>query len=117
MLHTNITRNAAGHLCFAGFDTLELAKEFGTPAYLLDGLRLRDNCRKYTESMHRAFGPDSQPFYASKALCFAGIYPILDDKVPLEVAMQADFAAANVEKTVKNLHISQIFRTFAGSNK
>ena len=79
MLHTNITRNAAGHLCFAGFDTLELAKEFGTPAYLLDGLRLRDNCRKYTESMHRAFGPDSQPFYASKALCFAGIYPILKE--------------------------------------
>lgn len=48
---------------------------------------------------------------------FAGIYPILEEKVPLEVAMQADFAAANVEKTVKNLHISQIFRTFAGSNK
>ena len=48
---------------------------------------------------------------------FAGIYSILEEKVPLEVAMQADFAAANVEKTVKNLHISQIFRTFAGSNK
>lgn len=48
---------------------------------------------------------------------FAGIYPILEEKVPLEMAMQADFAAANVEKTVKNLHISQIFRTFAGSNK
>ena len=31
---------------------------------------------------------------------FAGIYPILDEKVPLEVAMQRDFAMSNVSKTV-----------------
>lgn len=31
---------------------------------------------------------------------FDGIYPILDEKVPLEVAMQRDFAMSNVSKTV-----------------
>ncbi len=31
---------------------------------------------------------------------FAGIYPILEEKVPLEVAMQHDFASANVTNTV-----------------
>ena len=31
---------------------------------------------------------------------FAGIYPILEEKVPLEVAMQRDFAMGNVSKTV-----------------
>lgn len=31
---------------------------------------------------------------------FAGIYPILEEKVPLEVAMQRDFAMGNVTKTV-----------------
>jgi hypothetical protein len=31
---------------------------------------------------------------------FAGIYPILEEKVPLEVAMQRDFAMDNVRKTV-----------------
>ena len=31
---------------------------------------------------------------------FAGIYPILEEKVPLEVAMQRDFAMSNVTKTV-----------------
>ena len=31
---------------------------------------------------------------------FAGIYPILEEKVPLEVAMQRDFASANVTRTV-----------------
>ena len=30
---------------------------------------------------------------------FAGVYPILGEKVPLEVAMQPDFAATNVENT------------------
>ena len=37
---------------------------------------------------------------------FAGIYPILEEKVPLEVAMRPDIAAANVEKTVARI-ISQ----------
>jgi glycerate kinase len=34
---------------------------------------------------------------------FAGIYPILEEKVPLEIAMQSNFAASNVEKTVKKI--------------
>jgi len=41
---------------------------------------------------------------------FAGVYPIMENEMPLAVAMQSDFAAANVEKTIKkivtNLHIS-----------
>ena len=37
---------------------------------------------------------------------FAGIYPILEEKVPLEIAMRPDIAAANVEKTVARI-ISQ----------
>jgi glycerate kinase len=31
---------------------------------------------------------------------FAGIYPILEEKVPLEIAMQRDFAMSNVTKTI-----------------
>jgi glycerate kinase len=31
---------------------------------------------------------------------FAGIYPILEEKVPLELAMQRDFAMENVQKTL-----------------
>ena len=31
---------------------------------------------------------------------FAGIYPILEERVPLEIAMQRDFAMSNVMKTV-----------------
>ena len=34
---------------------------------------------------------------------FAGIYPILEEKVPLEIAMQRDFAMSNVQKTVARI--------------
>ena len=34
---------------------------------------------------------------------FAGIYPILEENVPLEVAMQRDFAMSNVTKTVARI--------------
>lgn len=39
---------------------------------------------------------------------FAGIYPILEEKVPLEVAMQPDFAATNVENTIRRILPSHI---------
>jgi hypothetical protein len=32
---------------------------------------------------------------------FAGIYPNTEEKLPLEIAMRADVAAKNVEKTVR----------------
>ncbi len=35
-----------------------------------------------------------------KKMGFAGIYPILEEKVPLEIAMQHDFASANVTRTI-----------------
>lgn len=34
---------------------------------------------------------------------FAGIYPILEKKVPLEIAMQGDFASANVTRTITRI--------------
>lgn len=38
-----------------------------------------------------------------KQMGFAGIYPILEEKVPLEIAMQHDFASANVTRTVARI--------------
>lgn len=40
---------------------------------------------------------------------FAGVYPILGEKVPLEVAMQPDFAATNVENTIRRILPSHIY--------
>ena len=40
---------------------------------------------------------------------FAGIYPITEEKLPLEIAMQAEVAAMNVEKTIKKICVCHKF--------
>lgn len=57
-----------------------------------------------------AIGGSVEKCESVEQMGFAGIYPILEEEVPLELAMQPAFAAANVESTVKkivaNLHMS-----------
>ena len=77
MLYSNLTANEKGHLAFAGYDTVELAKKYGTALYVIDEDKLRENCRLYVESMKKHFGADAMPLYASKALCFTEIYRII----------------------------------------
>lgn len=80
MLYDNLTINEKGHLAISGFDAEELASEFGTPLYVLDENVVRANCRTYVNAMHECFGPESAPLYASKALCFKGIYPVVQSE-------------------------------------
>ena len=80
MLYNNLTINEKGHLAVGGLDTVELAAEYGTPLYLLDEDVIRSNCRTYVKAMKECFGPGSAPLYASKALCFKGIYPVVQSE-------------------------------------
>ena len=80
MLYDNLSINEKGHLAVSGLDTVELAAEFGTPLYILDENVVRNNCRTYVNAMHECFGPQSAPLYASKALCFKGIYPVVQSE-------------------------------------
>lgn len=76
--HTGV--NEKGHLTLGGLDCIDLAKEYGTPLYLLDTDAVRANCRIYREAVAEFFGGESYPVYASKALCFSGIYPIIKEE-------------------------------------
>ncbi len=76
ILYDHLDINTDGHLTIGGVDTVSLAKEFGTPAYILDENVIRKNCRTYIEAAKKYFGEDALPLYASKALCFTGIYKI-----------------------------------------
>ena len=69
-----------GRLLFAGQDTVELARQYGTPLYLMDEDRIRANCRVYTEAFRRHFGPGARPLYASKANSFRRIYEIMREE-------------------------------------
>jgi len=88
MLHDNISINAAGHLAFAGQDTVDLCAKYGTPLMLIDEDRLRANARTYIRAMQKHFTPDSHPLLASKALCFKGIY-----KIAAEEGMYTDIVS------------------------
>ena len=76
ILFPHLDVNKEGHLTVGGMDAVALAKEFGTPAYLLDENVIRAQCRVYRDAAKRYFGEDALPLYASKALCFTGVYRI-----------------------------------------
>ena len=80
LLYDNLSVNEQGHLTVGGIDTAELAAEYGTPLYIIDEDVVRKNCRTYTQAMHQYFGKDAAPLYASKALCFKGIYPVVQSE-------------------------------------
>lgn len=80
LIYNYLGINTAGHLTIGGLDATELAAEYGTPLYLLDEDAVRANCRTYVDAMHKYFGPDSAPLYASKALCFKGIYSVAESE-------------------------------------
>ncbi len=77
MIHNNISVLDNGHLAFSGVDVVELAKKYGTPLYLIDENKIRENCRKYKSVVNKCFGEESLPLYASKALCYKDIYRIV----------------------------------------
>ena len=76
ILHSHFDVNEKGHLTIGGADAVDLAAEFGTPAYIIDENVIRENCRTYKKAAEECFGTDALPLYASKALCFTGIYRI-----------------------------------------
>lgn len=80
MLYSNLSVNQKGHLEIAGVDTVHLAAKYGTPLYVLDENRMRDNCRVYVSAMKKYFGKASMPLYASKALSFKEIYRIASEE-------------------------------------
>ncbi len=72
----NLAVGENGHLFFAGLDTADLAKEYGTPLYLMDEDRIRNRCRVYRKTLNREFGEKGIALYASKAASFRHIYEI-----------------------------------------
>ncbi len=69
-----------GRLFVAGQDTVELAKQYGTPLYLMDEDRIRQRCRQYLTAVREAFGEQAMVFYASKAASYKRIYEIMKEE-------------------------------------
>ena len=104
MIYDNLSVNSQGHLTFAGYDTLELAKTYGTALLVMDELRIRNRCRTYQKAMEEYLPAGSRPLYASKALSIKRIYEIMQEENmgvdvvscgELYTAVQAGFAMEN----------------------
>jgi diaminopimelate decarboxylase len=80
MVCNNIAVSREGHLLFAGQDTVALARRYGTPLYLMDEDRIRENCRVYRDAFRKYFPSASRPLYASKAASFRRIYQIMKEE-------------------------------------
>ena len=64
-----VSVNERGHLTIGSYDTVELAKQFGTPAYIYDENEIRKNLREFKKSIDDNYGGNGLVVYASKAFC------------------------------------------------
>ena len=63
----DLSVNAEGNLTIGGADTVELAKEFGTPLYVMDEQVIRNSLRRFHDSMSKYYNGNGEVHYASKA--------------------------------------------------
>ncbi len=54
-------------LCVGGVSLSSLAKQYGTPLYVLDELTIRKSCKEYCDSLKKHYPGKSTALYASKA--------------------------------------------------
>lgn len=72
--------NEKGHLVFGSHDTVELAKKYGTPLYVMDEVLIRKNCRKFVNSIKENYDGNGRVIYASKAFSCKAMYKIINEE-------------------------------------
>jgi diaminopimelate decarboxylase len=79
-----------GHLEIGGADTVELAREFGTPLFAMCEQTFRERARRYRDAY-----PDADVYYAGKAfLCVAMARMVEEEGLGLDVASGGELFTA-----------------------
>ena len=76
----NLGVNEKGHLTIGGMDSVELAKEFGTPLYVMDEDLIRKHAKAYKNSIDKFYGGNGLVCYASKAFCCKEMCRVMKDE-------------------------------------
>ena len=88
------SKNEQGHLTIGGVDAIDLAREFGTPLYVMDEALIRANCRAYMNAF-REYYPNFEVAYASKAfLCAAMVALVEQESMSLDVVSGGEIMTA-----------------------
>jgi diaminopimelate decarboxylase len=96
--------NSQGHLEIGGCDTLDLAREFGTPLYVMDEAEIRSRCRSYKTAFESRYSNVDISFAAKAFLNLAMVKLIAQEGLGIDVAsggelftaLQAGFPAARI---------------------
>jgi diaminopimelate decarboxylase len=103
-LNECIEINGIGHMVFDGCDVVDLAKEYGTPLYVISESEIRKRCRSIREHFTCKY-PNTQALYASKAMSNVALYKIIAEEGmgidvvsggELYTAMKAQFPMENI---------------------
>ncbi len=101
----------AGRLMLGGCDTVELARDFGTPLYVFDEETLRGQCRAFIGAFRSRY-PETSVAYAAKAYLGRALAAIVaQEGMDLDVVSGGELAiAASVNFPPERIH-------FHGNNK
>jgi len=108
--------NAAGHLEVGGCDVVEVAREFGTPAYIYSEDDIRARAAAYLDAF-RSRTPDFEVLYASKAAPFTAAYRVLREEGlsvdvasggELHMALRAGFAPDRIHMHGNNKTVAEL---------
>lgn len=103
--------NSSGHLEIGGCDTVKLAREFGTPLYVMDEELLRLQCRNYYQELAKIY-PDATVIYAGKALMTTALCKIIEEEgLGLDVVSGGELYTASKAE----FPLEKVF--FHGNNK
>lgn len=87
--------NDRGHLEIGGCDTVELARRFGTPLYVIDETFVRENCRRFKAAFDKRYPGESEVSYAGKAFLVQAMARLIDEEgLSLDVASGGELYTA-----------------------
>lgn len=105
-----------GHLFIGGCDTVELAKKWGTPLYVMDEAEIRRRARAYKQVLEENY-PDTHVIYAGKTFMTMAMCRLMEDEGlgldlvsggELYTAIAAGFPAENIYLHGNNKSIQEL---------
>ncbi len=97
--------------CFQGFDTVSLAKDYGTPLYVLSEDMIREKCRSVRESFLNVYS-NTEAVYASKAFLTKAMCKIIESE-----GLGLDVVSGGELFTAKEANFPMGKVIFHGNNK
>ena len=106
----NIKTNEKNHLTIGGADVCDIVKEYGTPLYVIDENRIRENYQRFYNAFSKYYN-DFKVFYACKANTNLAVMSILKDE-----GCCIDTVSPGEVYTCKKLGFSSDKILFTGNN-